>query len=34
MSAFYTSFIGVGLIALIARECTCEWRRDFDDGKR
>jgi len=34
MAALYTSFVGVCLIALIARECTCEWQRYFDDGKR
>ena len=31
MSVVYVSFIGI--IALIARECACEWQGDFDDGK-
>jgi len=31
MSAVYVSFIAV--IALIARECACEWQGDFDGGK-
>jgi len=30
MSAVYMSFLGI--IVLIARECACEWQRDFGDG--
>jgi len=30
MSAVYMSFLGI--IVLIARECSCEWQRDFGDG--
>jgi len=30
MSAVYMSFLSV--IVLIARECACEWQRDFGDG--
>jgi len=32
MSAVYMSFLSV--IVLIARECACEWQRDFGDGNR
>ena len=32
MSAIYASFIAI--IVLIVHECVCEWRGDFDDGKK